>query len=385
MFLENTLNYNRKLIDTTIKLHKENNILPDSFILDLDTFIENATLIYEKANKLNIRLFYMLKQLGHNPYLGKILEDIGYDGAVSVDFNETRILMENNLKLCNVGHLVQIPDSYIHEVINYGCEYITIFSIEKLISINEEAKKINKIQKIIVRVADDNDYIYPGQTAGIYLEDLQNLANISRELSNIKLAGVTSFPCFLYDENKKDIVKTPNLDTVLRGKSILESYGFDIEMINTPSTTCERTLELIGKYGGNTGEPGHGLTATTPLHKFSKQAEKPAIVYLTEISHNFKDKAYAFGGGYYRRGHMENALVINKKLEEKLLSVEPPDVNSIDYHFSIGQELEIGSTVIMSFRYQLFVSRSDLIIIKGISNDKPEIIGVFDCQGNRKK
>ena len=66
----------------------------------------------------------------------------------------------------------------------------------------------------------------------------------------------------------------------------------------------------MAKMGGNCGEPGHGLTGTTPLHAAcAEEPEIPAIVYVSEVSHNFQGKAYCYGGGHYRRSHVKQALV----------------------------------------------------------------------------
>ena len=314
MFLKKTMERNPKLIDEVIKLHQNGEISPDSFIVDLDNLRKNAKIILDKANNYDIDLYYMLKQLGHNPYIGKILTELGYSGAVSVDFRETEVLMNNNLPISNVGHLVQIPDYQIEEVLKYGVKYVTIYSMEKLRLINELAKKLGIVQNIMIRLTDDSDFIYPGQTAGFSLEELEELSKISKkELKNICISGVTSFPCYLYDENIGDIVSTPNLETVFRGKEILEGLGHKINAIDTPSTTCSRTLDLMKEDGSNIGEPGHGLTGTTPLHAYKNLEEIPCVIYLSEISHNFDGKAYAFGGGHYRRSRLKNALVVDKK------------------------------------------------------------------------
>ena len=39
----------------------------------------------------------------------------------------------------------------------------------------------------------------------------------------------------------------------------------------------------------------------------------------------------------------------------------------------------------MAFRYQIFVTRSDVVLVKGIQSGKPEIIGVYDSLGSEKE
>ena len=81
---------------------------------------------------------------------------------------------------------------------------------------------------------------------------------------------------------------------------------------------------------------------------------------------------------------MRNVLV-GKDLEEaKRLQVIPPSDESIDYYFGISRECQVGDTAVMAFRYQMFVTRSDVVLLKGVLSGHPEIIGVYDSMGNRK-
>ena len=91
MFIDILKERNPKLLRTALSLHKTGVILPDTYIIDVDIFKENAKLIKAEGDKHGIHLYYMTKQIGRNPYLAKILEDIGYAGAVVVDFKEAKI------------------------------------------------------------------------------------------------------------------------------------------------------------------------------------------------------------------------------------------------------------------------------------------------------
>ena len=83
---------------------------------------------------------------------------------------------------------------------------------------------------------------------------------------------------------------------------------------------------MIAAAGGTHGEPGHGLTGTTPYHAGHPDAEeRPGYLYVSEVSHNLGDKAYCYGGGHYRRGHMKNALVGTTPENAKVVPVLPPD------------------------------------------------------------
>ena len=202
MFLDQTIHRNKQLVQTCFQLHQEHKIRPDTYVIDIDQLLENAKRMLEVSRKNNIDLYFMLKQLGRNPYIAKELVRIGYKGAVVVDFKEAAVLMQHNIPICNVGHLVQMPRCMVQELVNYGCEYFTVFSIEKAKEINEAAENAGIIQKVLLKVVGPQDMIYSGQTAGFYVESLEEVIKELKKLDNIKVSGVTSFPSFLFDEKE---------------------------------------------------------------------------------------------------------------------------------------------------------------------------------------
>ena len=139
MFVEQTLKKNRALIDTAFRLHGSGQILPDSYVVDVDAFCSNGKKILEEAGKHNIKLYFMLKQLGRNPYLAEKLVQLGYEGAVTVDFKEAQTMMEHNIPIGNVGHLVQVPESMVEKIVAYGPEVVTVYSLDKVRSIQRAA------------------------------------------------------------------------------------------------------------------------------------------------------------------------------------------------------------------------------------------------------
>ncbi|MFR2849375.1 MAG: hypothetical protein ACLTC4_20645 [Hungatella hathewayi] len=68
----------------------------------------------------------------------------------------------------------------------------------------------------------------------------------------------------------------------------------------------------------------------------------------------------------------------------RMVDVIPPSDESIDYHFGLSENCQVGDTVIMAFRYQIFVTRSDVALVKGLQSGKPEIIGIYDSLGRQK-
>lgn len=380
MFLKQLINKNKEFINVVENLYDLNQILPDTYCIDVDTFMENSLKIINEANKYGIKLYYMLKQLGRNPYLAKKLEDIGYGGAVCVDFKEAEIMMKNNLKIGNVGHLVQIPKSMLRKIINYGVEIITVYSLEVIEEISKIALEEDKVQDIMLKIISNDSSIYPGQESGFTLEDIKKILNRIINLKGVRINGLTSFPCFLFDEEKKIIEKTNNLDAINEVKNYLIQNNIYPKQINLPSATTVENIKNIFLYGGTHGEPGHGLSGTCPINILDDSIEIPSYLYISEISHRYKDKSYFYGGGFYPRGNMKYAYINNK-----ITSINKFNSDNIDYYFSLDGNYNIFEKIILCFRTQIFVTRSDVVLIEGIKNKNPIIVGRYSSIGIRKE
>lgn len=383
MFLAKMMESNLRLLEAAVQFHQAGYILPDTYIIDMDTLMINAEKILKQAKQQQIALYFMLKQVGRNPYIAQKLIELGYQGAVVVDFKEAALMMKHHIPIANVGHLVQPPKAMLQELVNYDCDYMTVFSYQKIWDINECAKKAGKVQSLLLKVIGKEDKVYSGQTAGFHMEELPALVERVKQLSHVVIKGVTAFPCFLYHETKAEILPTPNLQTLFDAKALLEDHGIHVININAPSTTSLATLQQMAAYPINSAEPGHGLTGSTPLHAHRPCEETPCVVYVSEISHNFEGKSYCYGGGHYRRSHMQHALITHDMNHVQHAEVIPPDLDSIDYYFGLQAECEINDTVLMAFRFQIFVTRSNVCLIEGLATHKPVIVKQYNSQGEQ--
>lgn len=376
MFLNALKKQNSALISTVIGLHGLGKILPDSYVIDVDAFTDNVISIQRCAKKHGIKLYGMTKQFGRNPVLAKILIEHGFDGIVAVDFKEARLLHQAGIKISHLGHLVQVPTAMVDEVVSeIRPEVITVYSIEKAKEISLAAKRAGLTQKLLLKFYAENDYLYTNQESGFPIVDIDKTITSISELDNVVIEGITHFPCFLMDEKGKTL-PTPNFHTLLKAKALMEEKGILINQMNSPSSTSNETIPIIASHGCTHGEPGHALTGTTPSNVSGTQVEKVAMLYLSEVSHQFNGKSYCYGGGYYRRGKLDKALI-----DEREVSVSNDDKDSIDYHLLLDGNYAIGKPVVMAFRTQIFVTRSDVVLIKGISSNNPEIIAVYNSLG----
>jgi len=383
MFIEALKAQNPALIGAALKLWQQGEILPDTCVIDVDKVLENGRRLLETAERHGITLYLMTKQLGRNPWLAKRLIELGFHGTVAVDFKEARTLRNAEVPVSHVGHLVQLPKSLVTENVTVSPEMITVFSLDKAEEISVAAQRLGHIQPIMLKVFDEQDHLYSGQEAGFPLSALDNVVAALKNMPGVKIAGLTHFPCLLWDEELQQTLPTPNLHTLLQARDMLRAQGIDVAQLNAPSASSCSTLPLLAEYGVTHAEPGHALTGTIPANQHGDQPEHIAMLYLTEISHQFQGNSYCFGGGYYRRGHAQNALVFpvldGEALSAKLL---PMDDSSIDYHIGLAGEFPVSTPVVMCFRTQVFVTRSDVALVSGISRGEPVLEALYDSLGN---
>lgn len=380
MFLNKLLENNRPLVEFAQKAHFDGILLPDTYILDLDTIEQNARLLLDFGIQNNIRLYFMLKQIGRIPAVGRLLSKLGFAGAVCVDFREALTMIEHKIPIGNVGHLVQTPKAALESIILSHPEIMTVYTLEKAREISDICRRHGIYQDIMLRVIDDGDVFYPGQSGGFFIKELPLVLPQLRELKGVRPAGVTSFPCIEYDEKAGIFKATHNALTVKKAAKLLEDSGLRDIQVNLPSASCAASLELIASYGATHAEPGHSLTGTTPYHAAKGNGpEQPALLYLSEVSHNFGGKSYCYGGGRYGRGHLENALAGIK--QNKIIKAYAPPAENIDYHIELDGSFEVSSPVIMCFRTQIFITRSEVAVVKGLSKGLPVIEGIYNSHG----
>ena len=380
MFLNVTSRKNPDLIKTGVNLHQSGEIPPNTYIIDVDVLKENTKKMSRVATDNKFELYFMLKQLGRLPEIGHILAENGIEKAVAVDFDEGKLLAENGIKIGNIGHLVQPGKNQWLEVLSWNPEVVTVFSYERAKQVSEAARKMDKQQDILLKILGPGDKIYQAQEGGIPLEDFSTTVDDIRRLDNVHIVGVTSFPNLEINQEKEKMVPTNNMKTLLQGKKILLEKGIPLKQTNGPSGTSSETIPYLVSQGITHGEPGHGLTGTTPLHALRDLPEEPAIIYVSEVSHAYKEYYQVIAGGYYGRSNMENCLVGHDEqtILNRQVHAYQNNPDAIDYYGLIDRSdkfsIDIGDTAIFAFRTQIFVTRAHVALVEGIQTGKPRII-----------
>ena len=77
---------------------------------------------------------------------------------------------------------------------------------------------------------------------------------------------------------------------------------------------------------------------------------------------------------------------MGKTIEDcKKVNVIAPTDESIDYHFGLSENCQENDTVIMAFRFQIFVTRSNVVLLSGLKNNNPKIEGIYNSLGDEVK
>ena len=386
MFLQAVLVRNPALIEAALQLLKAGQIPPNCYVIDLEAVESNAAVLSQAARQHSLELYFTTKQVGFNPLVARRVHRAGIAKAIAIDVWEASILSQNRIPIGHLGHLVQPPDAMIPGLLRLEPDYITVFSLEKAERISQVARQIQRQVCLLLRVVAPGDFFHPGQEGGIQFQELVETSRQIARLPNIRIAGVTSYPCLQVDPERRQLVPTQNFQTILQAAAVLRSeLGISIEQINAPGHTCVTALPLLAGMGATHGEVGHALTGTTYLHAGLDQPELPALVYVSEISHCDEQYAYAFGGGLYRRAGAIKALVQADGGQRIPCDLLPLNPMAIDYYLALkppaGVRLQVGAGVLIAARAQVFVSRSMVAAVTGTQAGMPELAGLYDAWG----
>jgi predicted amino acid racemase len=387
---------NPRLIEAAHKLHRDRKVPPNSWIIDLDAIAANADALSTRARELGLSTYVMTKQYNRNPVVTEVAISHGLNKAVAVDIHGARVMHRYGVPVGHIGHLNQVPARETAAAIAIRPEVITVFSVENARTISEAARAAGVTQDLMVRPIGADDVFFEGQEGGFPEGEIIAAAREISQLPNVRVVGVTSFPCVRYNFGESERAKpeaNPNLATVARvAQALRDELGLEITQLNTPGNTAVETLPLLAEGGATHVEPGHGLLGTTPNHIFdNSQPELPTYVYLSEVSHHYNGRAYAFGGGFWTQiaGFLkvENAepplqALVGSDLDGLLSTVldfEPLD-QIIDYHGALypGDKAAVGDTVVMALYTQAQMTRSYTVPVSGISTGEPEAHGIWD-------
>ncbi|QDZ02600.1 YhfX family PLP-dependent enzyme [Nitratireductor mangrovi] len=384
MFLDVLRRRNPAFIEAAIALHQKGRLPANAYVLDLDAIEENVRLFKAEADRHRLKTFAMTKQVGRNSGFCRAVMRGGIDRAVAVDIACAVACDRAGLKTGHLGHLVQIPRGEAGFAADrLKPDYWTVFSEEKAREAAAAAKTAARNQDILARIHTEGDTFYRGHEGGFLAKDIAAVADMVDGLDGARFAGLTSFPALLFDNVRKKVLPTHNLSTLARAAEGLAKAGRGKVEVNAPGTTSSVVLSTLAEAGATQCEPGNGLHGTTPLHALEDLPERPAVLYLSEVSHLHAGRAYCFGGGLYIDpvfpDYDVKAIVADTPTtaERALASVEIPPPSAIDYYGMIDTggtaKPKTGDSVVFGFRGQAFITRAFIAGVSGISQGAPKV------------
>lgn len=390
MFLKLLQRRNPALIDAAITLHQQGVLPSNTYVIDLDTVTDNARAISTEADRLSLTSFAMTKQVGRNADFCRAVVDGGIPTSVNVDMECARATWRAGMRLGHLGHLVQVPRQEAAAAAAMRPQYWTVFNDHKAHEAGAAAEADGYEQPLLARIRAAGDEFYTFQDGGYPAEDILAIADRLDETPGARFAGITTFPALLFDPEKRTVRNTHNLTTLERAAETLRNSGRTEIAINAPGTTSTATLAGLANAGATQVEPGHALTGTTPWHAEEDLAERPAVCYLSEVSHLYADKAACFGGGMYvdpvRPPYQVRALVGSRTDSIVTLDATLPPSEGIDYygHLDVAEApaVQVGDSVVFGFRIQAFVTRAYTAGISGISSGRPRAEGIWAANGS---
>ena len=389
MFLNRLIERNQNLIEFSIKLHRDRMIDPNTWVFDLDAIYHNARILTNSARKYGLRTYVMTKQYARNPFITQIGLHGGLDSTVAVDIQCAKEMRRYNIPVGHLGHLNQVPMREVDWVLGIRPEVITVYSVEAAKRISDAAQRMGLVQDILMRPFKDSDIFFTGQEGGFPIESFLESAKKILEFPGVRIVGVTAFPCVSYNSKKADPVQaTPNFYTIKEAADLLRGLGVEVTQINAPGNTASDTMPLLASMGATHVEPGHGLLGTTPNQAFREGiAEIPCYVLVSEVSHFYQDRAYAFGGGLFMDifdpDFPYEALVgatPQAALNNRVRYIRKPVI--IDYHAELypASRCAIGDTVVFGFRSQIQMTRSYIALVAGLTKGNARLVGIFDSR-----
>lgn len=394
MFLSNLIRQNPEFGSAVIDLHQAGELPPDCYVIDLDTMAENARSITTESHRLGMSVVAMTKQFGRNPDALRTLVENGVDSFVAVDTTDARALYRANQRIGHVGHLVQIPRHTAREISAMRPDYWTVFSREKALEAGAAARDLGREQKLLARVYGPGDVVVETHAGGFDAEDILNVADQLDSIDGGSFAGITSYPALTFDRTQQIVRANPNLATLERVANTLRDAGrADIEL-NAPGETSTAVLSMLADAGATQVEPGHGFTATGAYHAFADLPERPAMVYLSEVSHRYQNTTFCYGGGLYlcigSVDYTPTAIVgrdFKEAVSQRVTAELSQNHQVIDFYGRLGEpaqsQLEEGDSVLFCFRAQAFYTRSSIAAVSGVHTGTPRVEGIYTAGGRR--
>lgn len=393
MLLERTLRRNPGFIAAAVELHQRGAIPAGTYLIDLDAVADNAALLAAEARRHGLRTYLMTKSYGRHPLATRVALAQGLDSTVVVEAREAYLLERHGLPVGHVGHLGAIPLSEADRIAVMRPELVTVYTVEAAAATSRAAARQGRVQDLYLRVNEPGDEIFRGFVGGWTFDGCVDAAAAILELPGVRIAGLTTYPCISYAQTDlAALAPTSSFRTMLRAKERLEEkLGLEGLRVNAPANNSCATFALLAAAGATDVEPGHALLGGSLLHALNDLAERPAHLYVSEISHRWGGELYVLGGGmlYVEKfGGAQAAparFLVGSTYDQAVARVTTVrDYGHVDYYAVCDDVADArpGDTAVAALHPQDFVNRAYVSAVSGIAAGAPKVEATFDWACN---
>ncbi len=396
MLLGKTLERNPQLLRAALELHQDGVIPTATHVIDLDAVADNAQAISSVARNHGLRALVMAKQSGHDPHMTRVALDRGMDAAVANEAIQAHRIHRFGFPLGNVGHPSNLPKHEVARVIEtMKPDFVTVWTQDAARRVSAVASQIGRIQPLYVSVANCGDEGAHREIIGGWTEDncVEGIGGII-DLPNIEVAGLAQHISVSYEsqDDAYDARPTEAFCTTLRAKELLERELDLADLkINCAGNVNAANAPMLARHGATEIEPGAALVGSSRFHAIQSMPERPAQVYVTEISHHWDGNAYARGGGFNFVWDMGGRLLPFRALvgssfeeacEQVLTFQEPPWYDVFGMFADPDQVASPGDTLLFSHLAQAVVERGYVAAVSGVSRGQPKLEALLDNAAN---
>ena len=381
---------NPNLLEAAFSLHQSGAIPAATHVLDLDAIASNTRMMAAEAKRLGLRAYAMTKQDGHNPYVGAIALEQGFDGIVAVEAIQAHVVHRLGQRLGHVGHLSNIPRHQVEQVLSYEPDVVTVHTVEAARNVSEAAVAVGRVQDVYVRVNRVGDAQFVGMVGGWEIDECVEAIRPILALPGVRLAGLTTHPVIAYSGGSAaDAQPVDSFFTMVHAKELLESaYGITGLRVNCAANCNTRTFSTLASHGATDMEPGGAITGST---FFEDLLEIPAQVYVSEVMHEWDGQVYTLGGGLsfiFSPDDTPTRCMVGTSADDASgRYMELVGRGVIDY-FGVntppaGPRPRVGDTAVYAIGGpQMYVTRCYVAAVTGIADGHPVVAGLFDCATN---
>jgi predicted amino acid racemase len=393
LLLWKALERNPGMLDAAIRLHQDGAIPPSTHLIDLDAVADNARAIADAAKRAGLRTFAVTKQDGHEPHMTRLVLDAGFDAVTAVEALQAYRIHRFGFPLGNVGHTSQLPRAEIERILMMNPEFATVYTFEAARRISAACVRLGREQRLYVTVGRPGEEgTHPELFGGWAEDDCVDGIRPILDLPNISVAGIAQHVTIDYASQDDPYTAQPTAAffTALRARERLErELGLADLRINCSGNCNAITAGVLAGYGATDIEPGAALVGSGRFHALVDMPERPAQVFVSEITHHWDRCAYAIGGGFGFVWDMDGTMspfhaIVGTTLDEarvqRLEFVGPPwyDVYGL-FHDPDGLA-RVGDTLLFVHLPQVIMERCYVAAVSGIASGRPVVEALLDSE-----